>query len=304
LPFKVASVVLFRLRNVRVCPSSIENLSEKIGHSFRTSEQIESQKPASEIATAVVQSAEELPERVYAQIDGAMLNTENGWEENKLGIIFDENDISRNGANENERMTIQKKQLVTSLAQGVDDFKQRFLYWMAKTRANWAKELIFISDGAAWIENIIKENYAGCVHILDWFHVKERLWQAANEIYGDGSPAARRWVERYKEFLWSGNEEKVIQRVLRAAKRIRKKQSALFDLYNYLAPRAKMIRYGYFRSKGYYIGSGAIESVNRYAIQDRLKKAGMKWTIKGANAIAFLRTQYLSGNWDQFFHDA
>ena len=50
--------------------------------------------------------------------------------------------------------------------------------------------------------------------------------------------------------------------------------------------------------RGYYIESGAVESANRYAVQDRLKKSGMMWSTKGANGIAKLKTTYLSGQWD------
>jgi len=62
------------------------------------------------------------------------------------------------------------------------------------------------------------------------------------------------------------------------------------------------MQYADFREQGIYIGSGAIESANKYAIQDRLKRAGMKWSIRGANAIAYLRTQYLSKNWDNLWN--
>jgi len=292
--------MLKRLIGIEVCPSTIENISEKIGQAFRSEEQIEAQKPASEIAHKILAAKEELPQRIYAQMDGAMINTLEGWKENKLGIIFNENDLQKSGTGENERISITKKTLITSLAQGLDDFKLRFKYWMAKTRAQWAIEIVFITDGAAWIDNFISESYKGCVHILDWFHLTEHLWSTAKEIYGENSPRARIWVERYKGLFYDGRDKEALAKILRAAKSVRKKQTPLFNLYNYLNSRSDKIRYKYFRSKGYYLGSGAVESANRYAIQDRLKKAGMKWSIEGANAIAFLRTQYLSGNWENF----
>lgn len=300
LPFEIASDLLFRLIGVSVCPSSIEKISEQIGQTFRAQEQQAAQKPASEIAHKVLAAHEELPQRVYAQMDGAMINTLEGWKENKLGIIFNENDLHKSGTGENERISIKKKTLITSLAQGLDDFKERFKHWMVQTRAQWAREIIFITDGAIWIDHFISENYQGCIHILDWFHLTEHLWSTAKEIYGENSPKARLWVEQYKDLFYNGKEKEALARILRAAKSVRKKQTPLFNLYNYLNSRRDKIRYKYFRSKGYYLGSGAVESANRYAIQDRLKKAGMKWSIDGANAIAFLRTQYLSDNWENF----
>ena len=61
------------------------------------------------------------------------------------------------------------------------------------------------------------------------------------------------------------------------------------------------MRYHYFRKKGYYIGSGAIEAANKYAVQSRLKRTGMRWDIEAANSIAFLKTQYHSGRWESLW---
>ncbi len=53
------------------------------------------------------------------------------------------------------------------------------------------------------------------------------------------------------------------------------------------------MRYKYFREKGYFIGSGAVESSMKYLIQSRLKQAGMKWTIDGAYGISNLEKKYM-----------
>ena len=85
---------------------------------------------------------------------------------------------------------------------------------------------------------------------------------------------------------------------------ISKNQSAILELHQYFRKRVNMMKYDQFRNEGLYIGSGAIESANKYAIQDRLKKAGMKWSTRGANAIAKLRTTYLSDQWDKTWQAA
>jgi hypothetical protein len=41
------------------------------------------------------------------------------------------------------------------------------------------------------------------------------------------------------------------------------------------------MRYKEFRDKGYFIGSGSIESANKYLVLKRLKQSGMKWCIEG-----------------------
>jgi len=53
-----------------------------------------------------------------------------------------------------------------------------------------------------------------------------------------------------------------------------------------------------FKEKGYYIGSGAIESANKMVIQQRMKQSGMRWSINGGQYIAALRTKHESDLWD------
>ena len=64
------------------------------------------------------------------------------------------------------------------------------------------------------------------------------------------------------------------------------------------------IRYKEFREKGYFIGSGAIESANSYSIQNRLKRSRMKWKVKNANGLAHLRNIYYSDQWDKTWSKA
>jgi hypothetical protein len=59
--------------------------------------------------------------------------------------------------------------------------------------------------------------------------------------------------------------------------------------------------YDIFRKKGYYIGSGVIESAHKYIVASRLKQAGMRWSMKNANALIWLRSIYFEDRWDDFW---
>jgi hypothetical protein len=52
-----------------------------------------------------------------------------------------------------------------------------------------AAQVVFLSDGAAWAEDIAEQCFAGCVSILDFYHACERLHQLAAAL--GGSPAGR-----------------------------------------------------------------------------------------------------------------
>ena len=158
-------------------------------------------------------------------------------------------------------------------------------------------------DGAIWIENLTKELLPYATHILDWYHVKEKLWKCAKELFGENSERCPIWVEKFSDKIWNGKVDQVVAEIFEMAK-ASKLQTPLLELHQYFFHRTKMMRYDRFREAGIFIGSGAIESANRYAIQDRLKKSGMKWSIAGANAIAQLRTLYLSNQWGEIWATA
>jgi hypothetical protein len=50
-----------------------------------------------------------------------------------------------------------------------------------------------------------------------------------------------------------------------------------------------------------FVGSGAVEAGCKAVIGQRLKLSGMRWAIPGATAIATLRCQEASGQWEQIW---
>ena len=54
------------------------------------------------------------------------------------------------------------------------------------------------------------------------------------------------------------------------------------------------MNYAQFRAKGYWIGSGTVESACKQIAAARLKISGARWTLSGANATAKARAAWLS----------
>lgn len=67
----------------------------------------------------------------------------------------------------------------------------------------------------------------------------------------------------------------------------------------YLKNNQNKMNYSYYKSKGYFIGSGAIESGHKHVLQQRLKLAGMRWSKEGAQYIASLRAASKSNRWSK-----
>ena len=65
---------------------------------------------------------------------------------------------------------------------------------------------------------------------------------------------------------------------------------------DYFERNAERMRYPDFRAQGLFVGSGVVEAGCKTVIGSRLKRSGMFWTVRGANAIIALRCCRLSGS--------
>ena len=63
------------------------------------------------------------------------------------------------------------------------------------------------------------------------------------------------------------------------------------------------MRYGEFRSKGYFVGSGVVEAGCRSLIGQRCKQSGMFWTEQGATNVLALRCINASHRIDAFWQE-
>ena len=64
------------------------------------------------------------------------------------------------------------------------------------------------------------------------------------------------------------------------------------------------MRYPRFRKQGLLIGSGVIEAGCKTVVAQRLKRSGMFWTVRGANAIVVLRCARLNGRFEDYWESA
>ena len=79
------------------------------------------------------------------------------------------------------------------------------------------------------------------------------------------------------------------------------------NLYHYMTVHCDHINYPEYKRKGYFCGSGAVESGNKVVLQKRLKQAGMRWETETAQYLLTLKSKYESGRWEKdvvtFFSD-
>ncbi len=164
-------------------------------------------------------------------------------------------------------------------------------------------EVVIIADGAEWIWNWAKK-YPRAIPILDYYHMKEHLWEAAKALHGEGTPEAAVWVKEMRDILWKGQVYKVEMRLdelVLSGKLTDVQKAAVERADTYFRNHAKLIDYRKHRKQGRLIGSGAIESLCKQVFTMRMKGPGMFWSEDGAEHLMALRTLYVTGQWESLW---
>lgn len=141
------------------------------------------------------------------------------------------------------------------------------------------------------------------VEILDLLHVTPRLWLAGKLLYGVKSKEVLPFVRKRVTQVLEGKVESVLRTIRRYAKERglpKAKKRALARLCSYLHKNRHRMRYDEYLRQGYPIASGVIEGACRHLIKDRMERAGMHWTLTGAQAMLDLRSVWVGGYWQDF----
>ena len=78
------------------------------------------------------------------------------------------------------------------------------------------------------------------------------------------------------------------------------KKESLEAICGYLERNAERMRYHEYLQAGYPIASGVIEGACRHLVKDRMERAGMHWTLAGAEAMLEVRSLFVSDCWEDF----
>ncbi len=156
-----------------------------------------------------------------------------------------------------------------------------------------------VNDGAPWIERITSANFPHAVQIIDWTHAEQRLWTVANEVWGEQTAPGRTWVERQLNDLWAGCPAEVV----RALDGLNLDQpgysTEVQQTPDYFRSRQPKMDYGRFRTEGYPIGSGTVESAANTVVHYRLKRPGRGWTRNNAQRMLAALSELHSDRFDQ-----
>jgi hypothetical protein len=162
--------------------------------------------------------------------------------------------------------------------------------------------LCVIGDGAKWIWNRARELFPSAVPILDYYHLSQRLHRVALAQFSDDPLKEREWLEATKARLFYGYLDWVLLDLTGMKPRDGEAAEEIRKLQGYLKENQGRVKHRALRRKGYPIGSGGIESANKFISHVRLKRSGAWWYVERANEMLALRCAKYNGTFGTVFH--
>jgi hypothetical protein len=197
--------------------------------------------------------------------------------------------INKNGSNE-----IKSKE-ITAFIGNAEKFRGHVLNIAVNAGYGKIKDVVIIGDGAAWIRNIGNELFPDAVQILDLYHLKENIYKYAKNKFQNSPKEYIPWAEAFIKKIEDGEVEDAL-RLLPEGENL---PAGVPNLRTYINNNIDRINYPEYKAKGYFVGSGAMESANKVIVHRRLKQSGMRWSVSGAQAVLTLRAKVESDNWDE-----
>lgn len=240
-------------------------------------------------------------DRLYLEVDGHLCPTreakqgpdDQGYREAKAVLAFSGHDVAEVSK---ERHEILHKILRAQITD-CEAFRLIFTEVYRQARGTQAAEVIVLADGARWIWGMVEDELPQAIQILDFMHAKQYLWEAGKLIYGETSALVAPWVKKQETLLLADKVEEVIvllEHFVGLA-------PALATTIHYFQQNAARMRYGTYRQRGYFIGSGAIESAGKQLAAARIKGPGMRWNVTEVNALLKLRCMFLEQSWHAYW---
>lgn len=161
--------------------------------------------------------------------------------------------------------------------------------------------LCVLADGARWIWNRVQVLFPTAEEILDYYHCAERVHKLAEVQDGEHPEKALEWVEATMARLFAGEVDGVIWGLQRLRPATAEAATEIEQLIGYLQNNRERINYRSQRKAGYPLGSGGIESANKFICHVRLKRSGAWWYVANGNHMLALRCAKYNRTFDRVF---
>lgn len=292
--FLEAAGLLKSLTGLVVSPETVRQRTEARGAELEVIQEaaaalvLKTHEPA-----AALQSA---PGELVVETDGVMVHYLDGWHEMKIGLIgglMAGKVISPSYvAMRAEPQRFGPRLLAEAARRG----SLEVVGWEGsalRPRLAVLREAVVLGDGAHWIWNLAAEHFGERKEIVDFYHASEHIWTVAKALLGDTKEAST-WATALVNQLWEQGAAPVEKALETAEAPSPEAQQVLRRERGYFRTNAARMAYPDFRAAGLPIGSGAVESAARHLVQQRLKRAGARWSEAGAQYVMNVRCALVS----------
>ena len=297
------------LAGLEVTTKSVERTAEAIGTDIAQREQAEIQRALQLDLPVIVGKPIRI---IYVQMDGTgipVVKKETAGRQGKvegqpahtreckLGCVFTQTTWDKEGY----AIRDPDSTTYTGAIETAEEFGRRM--YAEASRRGWSRALlkVVMGDGAEWIWNIAELHFPGAIQIVDLYHARQHLWDVARKLYPNDEAKQKAWMKMHQKLLDRGKIEKLVG----ALHAIKSENAEIAEKVrteaDYFQRNRERMRYPKFRRQHLFVGSGVIEAGCKTVIAARLKRSGMFWTVRGANAIVALRCCQLNGEFENYW---
>ena len=296
------------LAGLKVTTKAVERQAETIGADIAAQEQARIEQGLQQEWPGI--AAPEIPV-LYVEMDGTgvpMLASETEGRagkqgeqartrEVKLGCVFTQTtrDVKGRPVRDETSTTY------TGGIETAEAFGRRLCVEAHRRGWNRAKKKVALGDGAPWIWNSVGEHLPGAIQIVDLYHARQHLWELSGKLWPTDDRHRRHWTRQQQKKLDGGRIEALVRHLRSLSPTPSEAAEEARREADYFATNAERMRYPAFRRQHLFVGSGVIEAGCKTIIGNRLKRSGMFWTVRGANAIIALRCHRLSGEFENYW---
>ncbi len=306
-PFAGAARLLEEIGGVRLAVKRVERAAEASGAALAAAGRERARLTAARKLVPLPPSP--LPDKLYAVIDGTgvpMTSKETAGRagkgedgrarsrEVKLAVFFTQDKLDPDGYPVRDRdstsiiATFEPAGVLADLvkAEGIRRGTDRI------------RQLTVIGDGAAWIWGIATRIFPEATQIVDLYHAREHLHSLTRSLEFMLLNHRDEWLAARLEDLDYGDIDSIEAAVRQYPIIEGIKKDEVDKELGYFLNNAPRMRCHWFRSRGLFVGSGVVEASCKSVIGQRLKQAGMHWTVRGADSIIALRCREASRQWE------
>jgi hypothetical protein len=216
----------------------------------------------------------------------------------KLGCVFTQTTWDKQGY----PIRAPDSTTYTGAVETAEEFGRRLYREAWKRGWSRAQKQVVMGDGAEWIWNLVAEHFPEAMQIVDLYHARQHLWELARRLYPNEEGKQRGWIKLHQKRLLDQGKIAKLVAALRALQSHHPQVAENLRLEaDYFERNAQRMRYPQFRRQHLFVGSGVIEAGCKTVVASRLKRSGMFWTVRGANAILALRCAYLNGRFEDYW---